>query len=160
MECCLWIFGSNVTLSCNKEIWLYSCNTIIPLQVSVKDLLAQACVVPDDDSHQIIVYDQCTSDPTPLASDCFLMVLLQKLVTVFKNVALLRGQWHTLFSFKSLWSNDAIWCHGSGSALAQVMACCLTAPSHYLSHCWLIISKVQWNSSEVNFTRCTSVINH
>ena len=31
----------------------------------------------------------------------------------------------------------------SGSTLAQVMACCLTAPSHYLNQCWLIISEVQ-----------------
>ena len=29
-----------------------------------------------------------------------------------------------------------------GSTLAQVMACCLTAPSHYLKQCWLIINKV------------------
>ena len=36
------------------------------------------------------------------------------------------------------------------------MACCLTAPSHYLSSCWLITSKVQWHSSECNFTRDTS----
>ena len=28
------------------------------------------------------------------------------------------------------------------------MACCLTAPSHYLNQCWLIISKVLWHSSE------------
>ena len=27
------------------------------------------------------------------------------------------------------------------------------APSHYLNRCWLIISKVQWLSSEGNFTR-------
>ena len=27
-----------------------------------------------------------------------------------------------------------------GSTLAQVMACCLMAPSHYLNRCWLIIS--------------------
>ena len=32
----------------------------------------------------------------------------------------------------------------SGSALAQVMACCLMAPSHYLNQCWLIINEVQW----------------
>ena len=30
------------------------------------------------------------------------------------------------------------------STLARVMACCLTAPSHYLNQCWLIISKVLW----------------
>ena len=48
---------------------------------------------------------------------------------------------------------DAIWQHRSGSTLAQVMACCLTAPSRYLNQCWLIISKVHWHSSEGNFTR-------
>ena len=35
--------------------------------------------------------------------------------------------------FKSLWPSDIIWWHWSGSSLAQVMPCCLTAPSHYLN---------------------------
>ena len=60
----------------------------------------------------------------------------------------------------SLWPNDTIWWHKSGSTLAQVMACCLMAPSHYLNHCWLIFSKVQWHPSESNFTRDTSAISH
>ena len=38
--------------------------------------------------------------------------------------------------------------------------CCLTAPSHYLNPCWLVISKVQWESPEGNFTRNISVNNH
>ena len=33
----------------------------------------------------------------------------------------------------SLWPSDAIWRQGPRSTLAQVMACCLTAPSHYLN---------------------------
>ena len=33
-----------------------------------------------------------------------------------------------------------------GSPLAQVMACCLAAPSHYLNQCWLIISEDQCQS--------------
>ena len=33
------------------------------------------------------------------------------------------------------------------------MACCLMAPSHYLSQCWLIISKVLWHSSGGNFIK-------
>ena len=37
----------------------------------------------------------------------------------------------------SLWPSDATWRQRSGSTLAQVMACCLTAPSHYLNQCWL-----------------------
>ena len=45
--------------------------------------------------------------------------------------------------FNSLWPSDAIWRQRSGSTLAQVMACCLTAPSYYLNQCWLIISKAQ-----------------
>ena len=47
----------------------------------------------------------------------------------------------------SLWPGDAIWRHGTRSTLAQVMACCLTAPSHYLNQCWLIIGEVPWNAS-------------
>ena len=47
----------------------------------------------------------------------------------------------------------------SASTLAQVMACCLTAPSHYLSQCWLIICEVQWHSSEGSVTRNTTATN-
>ena len=32
-----------------------------------------------------------------------------------------------------LWHGDAIWWHGTRSTLAQITACCLTAPSHYLN---------------------------
>ena len=59
----------------------------------------------------------------------------------------------------SLWPSDAIRLQGTESTLAQVMACCLTAPSHYLNQCWLIISKIQLHSSDGNFARDTSVIN-
>ena len=37
----------------------------------------------------------------------------------------------------SLWPSDHVWRHKSGATLAQVMACCLTATSHYLNQCWL-----------------------
>ena len=36
----------------------------------------------------------------------------------------------------------------SGSTLAQVMAFCLTAPSHYLNQCLLIINKIK--SSDIH----------
>ena len=52
-----------------------------------------------------------------------------------------RGQW-----INSLWPSDTIWRHRSWQILAQVMACCLMAPSHYLSQYWLTITKVQWHS--------------
>ena len=70
-------------------------------------------------------------------------------VPVFEIYALIitatfpRGQW-----VNSLWPSDAIWQQGTESPLAQVMACCLTAPSRYLNQCWLIMSKVLWHSSE------------
>ena len=38
-------------------------------------------------------------------------------------------------------------------AIVHVMACCLTAPSHYLNQCWLITSEVLWHSSEGNSIR-------
>ena len=46
----------------------------------------------------------------------------------------------------TLWPSDTICQHRSGSILAQVMACCLMARSHYLNQCWFIISKVHWHS--------------
>ena len=64
-----------------------------------------------------------------------------------------------LLKWNSLRPSDAIWWHRSGSTLAQVMACCLTTPSHYLNQCWLIISEVQWHSY-YNLTRDASTINH
>ena len=49
-----------------------------------------------------------------------------------------------MLHINSLWPGDTIWRHGTRSTLDQVMACCLTAPSHYLNQCWLI-SKVEWH---------------
>ena len=57
-----------------------------------------------------------------------------------------RPQW-----VNSLRPSDAIWRQWSWTTLAQVMACCLTAPSHYLNQCWLIIRGVLWHTSESSF---------
>ena len=55
------------------------------------------------------------------------------------------GSWSSngLQRVNSLWTRDAI-------DLGQQW---LTAPSHYLNQCWLIIHEVQWKSPECNFTR-------
>ena len=59
------------------------------------------------------------------------------------------SEYHSsLCSVHSLGPGDAIWRHGTRSTLAQVMACCLLAPSHYLKQCWLIIGEVLWHSSQ------------
>ena len=59
------------------------------------------------------------------------------------HICVTRSQW-----VNSLGPSDAILRWKSWSTLVQVMASCLTAPSHYLNQCWLIISKVMWHSSE------------
>ena len=59
----------------------------------------------------------------------------------------------------SLWSSDAIWRHRSGTTLVHVMACCLTAPSHYMNQCWRIIRKVLWHLRESNFIGSASDVN-
>ena len=49
----------------------------------------------------------------------------------------------------SMWLSDTILGQISRSTLAQVMACCLTASSHYLNQWWLVISKVQGQPAEI-----------
>ena len=51
---------------------------------------------------------------------------------------------------------EVLWWHRPGSTLAQVLACCLTAPGHYPNNFWLIKSDL-WPSPQSNFTR--SVLN-
>ena len=41
----------------------------------------------------------------------------------------------------------------SESTLAQVMACCQAAPSHYVKQCWLIVKGFPRHSSESSFAR-------
>ena len=53
----------------------------------------------------------------------------------------------------------AILWHRSVSPLAQVMACCLMAASHYQNQCWLIIERALWHSPESNFTRRAHQLN-
>ena len=59
--------------------------------------------------------------------------------------------------FNSLWPSSITWRHRSGSAWAQVMASCLTAPSLYLKQSRVII--IHWHSPESNFTRSTHELN-
>ena len=79
-------------------------------------------------------------------------------------MSILEENWPTIWILhkviNSLGLSNTIWWHRSGSTLAQVMACCLMAPSHYLNQCWLIISKVQLHSSEGTFIPGISTSDH
>ena len=75
-------------------------------------------------------------------------------VKIYSVTGLVPPDWFTLQTqiVNLLWLNDAIWWHRSGSPLAQVMACCLTAPIHNLKQCGLIINRVLWHSPKTNFS--------
>jgi len=61
------------------------------VQLCIRELLSSNCQVDVDASYDVVVYDQCTVDPTMLAADCFLVILVNKLQTVCRNVYLLNG---------------------------------------------------------------------
>ena len=48
------------------------------------------------------------------------------------------------------WPGDGIWRHRSRPTVDQAMAWCLTASSHYLNHCWLLICEILWHSHDHN----------
>ena len=154
-------FSLRVSESCNPiTMILYPWrNHIVSLGSTLIQVLAWCQMAPSHYLNQcwpIINTDPCQSseDFTGHLPDIYQQNMFKNYK--FKIAAMFpKDQW-----FNSLWPWDAIWRHRSGSILAQVMACCLTAPSHYLSHCWPIISKVQWHSSDGNFTRDASAINY
>ena len=88
-----------------------------------------------------------TTLPFQCSNEVSVGATLQNNISIYRELIL---NW-----FNSLWPSDAMWRHRSGSTLAQVMACCLTAPSHYLNQCWLMISEVLWHWSDSNFTENT-----
>ncbi|GFR86184.1 dual specificity protein phosphatase 8 [Elysia marginata] len=60
-------------------------------KVHVLDLLHQTCNIGADETWDVVVYDQCTEDPSLLTPDNFVQVLLHKLSTTFNSVAFLKG---------------------------------------------------------------------
>ena len=53
----------------------------------------------------------------------------------------------------SLWTGEGIWRHRFGSTLAQVMAWCRQASSHYPNQCWLFTKGIPLGSPATKFTR-------
>ena len=61
---------------------------------------------------------------------------------------------HSIFiEERSLWPREIIWWQKYRSPLAQVMACCLMAPNHYVNQCCLISKGILCHSPLSNFTR-------
>ena len=70
---------------------------------------------------------------------CFLIYIFTQmvvLITTCSSIHILVNSW---------WPSESIWWHKSGSTLAQVMVCCLKAPSHCLNLCWLVRNVVTHN---------------
>ena len=92
-----------------------------------------------------------------------LVLMISFIKLVFKNytfkITFMSARWQWVNSW---WPTDIIWWHRSGSTLAQVMACFLTAPSHYQNFCSThlkLISQEVLNSSICKtFEKCTCKI--
>ena len=156
----------------NWEIWMKFGYLIFQI-ISVIDGWGISCELAlrwmsrdltDDKSTLVLVMAWCHQATSHYLSQCWPRSLSPYDVTRPQWV----DQWYhwTMMPYgitgpqlvNSLWPSDAIWRHRSGSTLAQVMACCLTAPSQYLIQ--LVIGQVQWQAPGGNFTRDTSDINY
>ena len=65
-----------------------------------------------------------------------------------------RLSWIALWNRSIEKPSEAIWGHRFWSSMAQKMACCLMAQSHYLSKGWLIANETLRNMYEGHFNKC------
>ena len=77
------------------------------------------------------------------------------------------GQWlvpnDAIWQYRTWWRikmDDKKKIYRTWSTMVQVMAWCLTAPSHHLNQWWLIISQVLWYITECSLTGNAQDINH
>ena len=71
------------------------------------------------------------------------MVKLNLLLVIVSSIIMI---------FTSLWHSDAIRWYRFGQTSVQAMACCLSAPNHYLNQCWLIIIVILWYLLQGSYT--------
>ena len=76
------------------------------------------------------------------------------MISLLTHICVARPQW-----VKIIVNSDAIWRHRLGLTLAQAKALYLTAPSHYLNLCWLIMKSDLWHSHQINFIRSAHELN-
>ena len=112
-------------------------------------------IIPQNSSESIFFFFLAVTYDTQFAvkyAKFFLWCLILfdvKLIVLVDPYAWLTLVLYSLVQLiNSLWPDDDIWRHGTRSLLAQVMAYCLAASSHYLNQCWLIIGEFPWHSSQ------------
>ena len=93
-------------------------------------------------------------DFTPFESRELFWVEYIIIYQFWSNFGTLRHIMKYFHNINSLCLGDVI----GQPTLAQVIACCLPAPSHYLDQYWLIIGNVPWNSPESNFSPTAQAI--
>ena len=126
-----------------REIWL--------VYRSISPYLHQSPHVSRESLYNMLSYSVITGPDTDVYNSEQLSGDRQTKLTYFSCLCSSIPDYRSMYysyvePFNSLWPSDAIWRQGSGSTLAQVMACCLTAPSHCLNQCWLILIEVLWTS--------------
>ena len=114
---------SVVNIALNKSAYQSS-----TLQHQYQTMASQAV---DGNRDPLFSHDSCSH--TNKEKEPFWIVDLGKIYRISHVIIINRLSSNC--TFNSLWPNDAIWRQRSGSTLAQVMACCLTATSHYLNQC-------------------------
>ena len=75
-------------------IWTLYSGTCLYCQISILELLSQACKCDVEGwmYDEVIVYDQCSVSHEFLTDDYFLVVLVAKLKQIFNSVKLLKGE--------------------------------------------------------------------
>ena len=117
--------------NCLRQIWhgagpLHELTWIITLLSHVHFKVWDGITYPTPNLNGIaIVFWECVSNFTPGISPHNLQGLWLFIHAGSK-----------LIDVNTLWSIDVIWQHRSGLTLAQVMACCLTAPTIILWNIW------------------------
>ena len=73
-----------------------------------------------------------------LTDNIFKCIFIKQTIMPYWNLSLKVQLTINQYLINSLWPRYFIWWYTSWSTWVQVMACCLSAPSHYLNQCWLI----------------------
>ena len=142
MRCILYqmFYGSLCFIFCCRHgrgclLWCWSWNITWEnlVRIMTSDDLAP-CVTRTSATMVLIVRINGTlSSMGRISTTCAFSLLRNDKENKNSLVSTINSAWY-------LGPSDAIWQQRSGSTLAQVMACCLTAPSHYLNQCWLLPS--------------------